>query len=116
MVVVAILSVAAALLVPRFIRHRIQQRQAQCHENLRMLLDAEKNYVKKTGHPPSDLAEIGWRPAGHPWHSYRLLPNSPAVGDFQIECRGNIDRDPTEDIATIDESGKVTQISDDVRH
>lgn len=115
MVVVAILSVAAAILVPRFLKHRIQGKQGECHQNLLSLLAAEKDYFKKSGQFTQNLETLGWKPQGRGWHAYRFTPPPPPKNGFVFECRGNLDRDAALDIATIDETGRINQLSDDVR-
>ena len=114
MVVVAICSVAAALIVPRFLKHEIQMKQEECHHNLQSLLSVERNYFQKNGVYAHDLAALGWKPEGKGWHGYRFLPNPPPGNGFLFECLGNIDRDATLDQATIDEAGRLIQVSDDV--
>ena len=113
MVVVAILSVAGALFVPRFLRHQTEKKQEECHKNLRTLLAAERRYFQKNNLYAADLEALGWRPEGKGWHEYRFLPA--AEGGFLFQCIGNIDKDPTLDQATINETGRITQVSDDAR-
>lgn len=113
MVVVAILSVAAAIIVPRFLKDEIRKRQEECHRNLRSLFILEKGYFEKKGVWSEDLQELGWSPSAKRWHEYRFLPPPLAGKGFLFECSGNIDKDPTVDKAVIDESGTIRQISED---
>lgn len=116
MVVVAIFSVAAAILVPRFLKHQIQTKQEECHKNLRSLYSAEKEYFQRNGVYTHDLAMLGkdgWKPEGKSGHQFQFLPAPFPENGFLFQCVGNIDRDPTPDQATIDETGKITQVSDD---
>ncbi|MBI3540545.1 MAG: type II secretion system protein [Deltaproteobacteria bacterium] len=115
MVVVAILSVAAAIAVPKFLKYQVERRQEECHQNLRSLLETERNYFKKTNLFTSDVSALGWEPKGRKWHTYHFIPNPPPKNGFLFECLGNIDKDPTIDQATIDETGQINQISDDVK-
>ena len=115
MVVVAILSVAAAILVPRFLKHQLQKKQEECRQNLQSLLKLERDFYRKTGRYSQDPSEIDWKPQGKPWHQYRFLPPPPPKNGFLFECVGNIDKDPTLDEMSIDETGQITQISDDTR-
>ncbi len=116
MVVVAVLSVAAAFLVPRFLKHQIQIKQDECHANLVSLLEAEKVYFQKNNSFTTDLSVLGWRPQGKGAYQYFFV-DSPATGSqtsgFVFECSGNIDKDPTLDQATIDETGRFFYLSDD---
>lgn len=115
MVIVAILSVVAAIAVPRFLRHQTLTRQEECHRNLASLLAAEKGYFQKKGEYVAETETLRWQPVGRPWHTYRFLPSSSPKTTFLFGCIGNIDRDPTLDEATIDETGKIQQLSDDVK-
>ena len=115
MIAVAILSVAAAFFVPRFLKHQLQKKQTECHQNLRSLLSAEREYFKKTNLFSTDLNALQWKPEGKGWHTYRFLPTPPPKNGFLFECAGDIDKDPTIDRATIDETGQITQLSDDIR-
>lgn len=115
MVVVAILSITAAILVPRFLKHQIQKRQDGCHQSLQSLFIAEKNYFQKNGKFTQKFEDLGWSPPPKGRYQYLFLPTPSPRNGFVFECQGNIDRDPTLDIATIDETGRITQISNDVR-
>lgn len=116
MVVVAILSVTAAILVPRFLKDQIRKRQEECHTSLRSLLSVEKGFFQKNGRYAHDLEELGWEAAGKKIHRYQFLPGRPPESGFLFECAGNVDRDSTLDQATIDETGTLVQISDDYKN
>ena len=115
MVVVAVFSVVAALLIPRYLKHRLEAKQAECHQNLKSLFAAEKKYFGETNNFTTDLNELHLKPKGKPWHQYQFRPNPPPKNGYLFECSGNLDKDPTLDEATIDETGQITQVSDDVR-
>jgi prepilin-type N-terminal cleavage/methylation domain-containing protein len=112
MVVVAILSLAAAFFVPRFLEHRIRKHQEECFRNLRTFYEAQKAYHEAQGTYATELSELGWIPEGRRYE-YHLLKSG--KGAFTLGCSGNIDKDPTLDQATIDESGRITQVSDDIK-
>ena len=111
MVVVALISVAAAVAVPRYMRHRLEIRQKECHDNLQSLAAAEKRFFEKSGRYTTDPGELGWRPEGKGLYQYRFQD---AAG-FIFECEGNIDRDPIQDKASIDQTGDLRQEVDDTR-
>jgi len=113
MVVVAILSVAAAILVPRFLKQEMKRKQEECHLNLLSLFKLEQSFFQKNGTYSQDLTELHWKPEGKTWHTYRFVPAPPPKNGFLFECLGNIDSDPTLDRATIDETGRITQVTDD---
>src|SRR5262245_36869726 len=77
MVVVAVLSMAAAFFVPRFLKHRIQLKQQECRKNLESLYAAEKDYFQKTGNFTTDLSVLGWSPQGKGYYQYRFRPTPP---------------------------------------
>lgn len=115
MVVVAILSVTAAIAVPKFLRYQVERRQQECHQNLKSLLEVERDYFKKTNLFTTDISVLNWEPKGHKWHTYHFIPNPPPKNGFLFECLGNIDKDLTIDQANIDETGQINQVSDDVK-
>lgn len=114
MVVVAILSVIAALTVPRFLRHQTATRQEECHRNLKSLVQAEKEFFEKNQEYTDNLKTLGWGPEAQRWYEYRFLPSPSPKSNFLFGCIGNIDKDPTLDEATIDEKGDIRQITNDV--
>lgn len=115
MVVVAVLSTAAAYFVPRFLKHQIQRRQEECHKNLRSLYEAEKVFFEKNNEFTTDLARLGWKPQGNGPYTYVFLPSPPPKTGFLFQCEGNIDKDPTRDQAQIDETGQIRQLVDDTK-
>lgn len=110
MVIVAILSIAASFFVPRFLKHRIRISQEECGRNLREAYEAEKAYREAKGTYAADLKTLGWEPKGGRYE-YRI--EKAGKNGFTLECTGNIDKDPTIDHASIDETGKLLQIEDD---
>lgn len=115
MVVVAVLSVAAAILVPKFLKHQIEKKQTECHQNLQSLLEAERKYFEKENVFTTDLGVLNWQPQGKTWHQYRFLPPPSPKNGFLFECFGNIDKDAALDQAAVDETGRVHQVSDDTK-
>ncbi len=116
MVVVAVLSMAAAFFVPRFLKHRIQQKREECRRNLESLHAAEKVYFEKNGGFTADLDALGWSPQGSGLYRYRFQPvpsSSAQRSGFVFTCEGNIDKDPTLDQAQIDDTGHFIQTVDD---
>lgn len=117
MVVVAILSVAAAILVPRFLKHELQKKRSECLKNLQTLVLAEKNYFEKNGTYSEDINALEWKPVGS-LYEYRFIPASLANRDlkkeFTFECSGNIDHDLDLDHITIDQTGMTNMIADDI--
>ena len=115
MVVVAILSLAAAFFVPSFLKHQIQRRQEECHKNLRALHETEKDYYQKKNMFATDMASLGWKPSGNAIYEYEFIPSPPPKNGYLFRCTGNIDKDQTIDEAQIDETGQISQIVDDTK-
>lgn len=113
MVIVAVLSLAASFFVPRFLKHRIQIRQQECTRNLQSFYEAQQAYRGTKKAFAEDLKSLGWAPQGKNRYEYRFLEGSKTT--FLFECSGNIDKDPTLDIATINESGVISQTQDDIK-
>ncbi|HEX5038483.1 MAG TPA: type II secretion system protein [bacterium] len=110
MVIVAVLSLAASFFVPRFLKHRIRISQEECSKNLLKIYEAETAYREGKGAYAGDVKALDWTPQGIRYE-YRVI--RAGKSGFTAECTGNIDRDPTLDRASIDETGKLTQIEDD---
>jgi len=115
MVIIAILSVAAAIIVPRFLQHQGHARQEECLKNLKSLQSKEVEYFAKNHTYTEDLTTLGWEKMGKGWYQYRFLPASPLQTTFLFDCVGNIDHDETVDEATINEKGEITSLSDDTK-
>ncbi len=113
MVVVAVLSMAASFFVPRFLKHQIHKNQEECAANLLSFHASQKAHRATAGSFATDAAALGWAPKGRSRYDYRMVTSGKRT--FVFECSGNIDKDPTLDQASIDESGRITQISDDMK-
>ena len=70
MVCVAVLSIAAAITIPRYMSHVFQERQAECVTVLRELQAAEQNYFREHGQFTDDLRKLGWQPPPKPLYLY----------------------------------------------
>ncbi|OGP14020.1 MAG: hypothetical protein A3F89_08175 [Deltaproteobacteria bacterium RIFCSPLOWO2_12_FULL_50_11] len=70
MVVIAILATIAAVLIPRFVRHRLQLKQAECRQSLTEILEAEHSFYNQHGSYTNDLRQLGWTPKGTPRYLY----------------------------------------------
>ena len=115
MVLVAVFSVAAAILIPRFIKYQIKTRQAECYRQLNSLFQLEKDYFLQNNTYTENLSVLGWKPEEKGRYQYRFLPIPTPSKGFLFGCLGNIDKDPTLDEATIDETGQINQLTDDAK-
>lgn len=119
MLIVAVLSLAASFFVPRFLKDQIRKRQDICSQNLTSFYRAQKGYREAHGTFAKDEATLGWTASsdssdsGSSPYEYRLIRSG--KHGFLLECSGNIDKDPTLDEASIDESGQITRKSDDIK-
>jgi prepilin-type N-terminal cleavage/methylation domain-containing protein len=113
MVIVAVLSLAAAFFVPRFLKHQIHMRQEECAANLLSFYEAQKARREASGSFATEPSDLAWAPRGKGRYDYRMTASGKK--SFVFECSGNIDKDPTLDEARIDETGRITQTSDDMK-
>jgi len=70
MVCVAILSIAAAISIPRYMQHVFAQRHEECQQQLRALHTAEQTYFQEHGRYTADLKALGWMPPAKPHYLY----------------------------------------------
>lgn len=70
MVCVAILSIAAAISIPRYMQHVFEQRHEECQQQLRTLHTAEQVYFQEHGRYTADLKALGWTPPAKPYYLY----------------------------------------------
>jgi competence protein ComGC len=118
MVIVAVLSVIAAIFVPRFLKHQTHKKQEECHKSLVSLVEAERSFFREYHDFSTDLEKLGWKPKENGLYEYHFLSlasSQKGSAGFVFECIGNIDQDPTLDRALIDQTGRIQQISDDAR-
>ncbi len=114
MVAVAILSVIASLWVPHYLEQKIEKKRQECHFQLKNFFQAQQRYFQTHQSYASNLQSLE-RPFNGTHFQFTLLPPH-SQGGFLIECSGNIDRDATLDRASIDETGVITQLVDDLRY
>lgn len=106
LILVGIVSVT----VPQYLLERARQRQKLCEDNLISLAHRQTDFLFKEGHYASTLGDLDWSvPAGPYQYDLQAAP-----GEFTITCRGNIDWDDTIDHVTIDESGLMEVVTDDL--
>lgn len=114
MVIVALLSVVAAIVVPKYLKLQVQKKQEECLLNLKSLWEAEKAYFEKNNVYTTDLQALAWTPSGKVTYQYQFETTVPPEQGFLFRCTGTIDQDSTLDEATINESGQITQVVNDL--
>jgi type IV pilus assembly protein PilA len=70
MIVVAIIGILAAIAVPNFLRYQAKSRQAEAKSNLGAIYTALEAFRAEYGSYTTDLAVMGWFPAGTPRYNY----------------------------------------------
>lgn len=114
MVVVAIVSTAAAILLPHYLKQHLKSKQEVCHQVLREAHEKEAAYYQTHHYYAQALPELGWQPQGEGWYRFYFLQTPEAPGNYHFECEGNIDEDAKLDRAAIQADGKIEQIQNDL--
>lgn len=113
MVVVALFSIAAAIIIPRFLEHKALSQRGGCEKNLRSLYDKERDYFAKTGTYTDSFEALSWKA---PTDGFVYILKSDGKKDqFTALCEGNIDKDPAKEIVSINQNGELIRLSDDIR-
>ncbi len=120
MTIVAVVSLAAAIFIPRHLKKKIRDRQRECHQNLATLWKLENVHHLAHATYTHDLRDLNWAPtdlngspAGNRFHQYEFMPYPPADQGYIFQCVGNIDSDALWDHASIDEKNNLRQVADD---
>lgn len=134
MIVVAIIAFLAMISVPSLKKFLAKTKRAEAHLNLSALATAEKVYWAEHSTYSDDLQAIGWKPEGEVQYTYGF-PGATGKNNFVGKLEGgaaglsagkagkesfiavaaaDIDGDGELDIITIDQSGKITQLKDDL--
>jgi prepilin-type N-terminal cleavage/methylation domain-containing protein len=159
MVVLTLLSIAAAISIPFYVKQMRTERQQQCPKMLQSFVKAEQSYYDEHGVFSPDLRELQWHPTGKTVHLYGFrwaplfrastslipdnlcttglpdcyttdhmkrvdgtqlqvddLPNSAKFGEqyYVFGCVGNLDSDSALDRFTIDQTGQLIHVTNDL--
>jgi type II secretory pathway pseudopilin PulG len=135
-------GVAAAIAIPAFITYQARSRQQECQLTLKRLYQAQQTFRIEHGHWASTFDELRSRPEAGNRYTYFLGPEevvpvdarfsggsasahereldrldlTPGADDERLlmACVGNVDSDEALDVWTVDESGRVVHVADDV--
>ena len=127
---VALVGVMAAVAIPNFIKFQARARQSEGKAQLRALYTAMHAAHVTNGSYPTSFADSDWRPEDVSRYTYVLgndvlqatqggpyearLETYVRDGQFKAAALSNVDGDSTLDIWTIDETGTLVNVSDDV--
>ncbi len=136
MIVLAIVAVLSMVSIPSFVRFLAKAKRTEAYINLRALYTAEKVYWVEHGVYTSLLGPdgLGWRPEGSLNYTYGFsgsegrnyivgqlktpgsaLHTAQIRSDgFTIAAAGDIDGDGTADVLTIDQTGTIKIVTDDL--
>ncbi|MFA6065746.1 MAG: prepilin-type N-terminal cleavage/methylation domain-containing protein [Candidatus Babeliaceae bacterium] len=137
MIVVSILAFLSMLVIPHLSHFLAKSKRTEAYINLRSLYMAQKAYWLEHGSYTQQLAgpdSLGWKPEGVVCYSYgfggsegvnnvigslktpssALAPATAGSDSFIIAAAGDIDGDGTPDVLTIDQSGIIKIVTDDL--
>lgn len=84
MVCVAVLAIAAAITIPRYMAHVFQERQAECPATLREIQAAEQDYFRTHGSFTDDLRALNWQPPAKPVYLYGFSSSREGVASSSL--------------------------------
>ena len=136
MIVVAIISILAAIAIPNFMNYQAKARQSEAKVGLGGIFTAATAYYASNAtYTIASFSELDYAPAGSPVYTFNYGGNAINSGSSAIACpgttwvgttpvltsasftagaRGNIDSDPTCDEWTIDDVRNLTNTVNDV--
>ena len=128
-VVVVIIGVIAALAIPRFMQSTAKTKQGEAQLILKQVYEMQRAYrQEKDTYYPSDGSTIVVQPGGNfgmldvevmssARYSYSITATRTSfVATAGSKKASGLDDDPTLDMWTIDQNGKLTCISDDATY
>ena len=127
-----VVIIFAAIAIPNFMKYQARARQSEAKVSLKAVYSSAKAAQATTGNYPTTFDAIQWFPDGDARYSYflgadaipaakdpvSLPPGISATADnpesFRAVAAGNIDGDETLDIWSIDQTGKLQNVVNDV--
>jgi type IV pilus assembly protein PilA len=140
-IVIAVIGILAAIAIPDFLKFNAKAKQAEAKTNLGAIYTTQaayfaENNVYAGGDPdqgPGCFEQIGWSPEGDTSYCYYcgedvIKPTKPYLqccpvpknlsvikkNSFVIMAVGNVDRDSTCDVWTIDNNKQLINVTNDV--
>jgi prepilin-type N-terminal cleavage/methylation domain-containing protein len=126
MIVVVIISILAAMAIPRFMRASVKAKQSEAKANLKQIYTMEQAYrQEKDSYYPGDGSTVVAQPGESfaplfieimfpAFYSYSITGN---INTFTAKAgsksSSGLDDDPTQDVWTVDQNGVITCITND---
>jgi type II secretory pathway pseudopilin PulG len=125
MIVVVIIGILAALAIPRFMQATAKSKQSEAKQLLKQIYTMQRAY-RQGSNPPTygdagvvipantggEFTQIGVEVMSNALYEYNMV-TADDLG-FQCTATGNIDDDATDDIWSIDQTGVLQNIQNDV--
>ena len=125
-IVIAVIAVLAAIAIPRFMRSSTKTKQSEAQVILKQIYTLQRAYrQEKDTYYPSDGSTIVVQPGGtfgslgvelmpSAYYSYSVTATRTSfAATAGSKGASGLDDDPTLDVWTIDQTGKLTCVSDD---
>lgn len=116
MIVVIIIGVIASLAIPRFMNTSARSKQSEAQGILKQIYTLERTYFQEHGAYTDDMVALGMELMVHKWYQYTIVADGITFTATADAPDPGIDDDPTPDTWTIDGTGVVTCVSNDVHN
>ena len=133
-VVIAVIAFFALIALPNFMHIMAKAKRSEAYIHLRALYMLEKAYFAEHGSYTDKLQgpdSLSWKPEGQLYYTYGFANGNSVPGllkasasdltgtsaskeGFTIGAAGDIDNDGTVDLLTIDQSGNIKVVKDDL--
>lgn len=121
MIVVVIIGILAALAIPRFMRSTTKSKQSEAKQLLKQVYTMQRAYRQEynsyclngasaSAAAPNAFAQIGVDIMASSRYTYVMVAT---LNTFTCTATGNLDDDATNDVWTIDQTGTLTNTTDD---
>lgn len=103
MIVVAIISLLAAIAIPNFLKFQCKTKQSEAKAGLGGLFTSEKAFLGEHNTYGTDLVNVNWQPEGSPRYLYGFNAVWPASASLQgITYDGNRNNTSRPDVACLE--------------
>ena len=116
MIVVFIAGIIASLAIPRFMKTTAISKQSEAKGILKQIYTLERSWFQEYGSYTEDLAALGLELMAQRWHEYSIVSTGTTFTATAHAAAPGVDDDPTPDTWTIDGSGAIIGVSDDVKN
>jgi type IV pilus assembly protein PilE len=113
-IVVIIIGVLAALAIPRFMNTTARSKQSEAQGILKQIYTLERTYYQEHDAYTADIAALGIEIMAQTWYTYTIQIQGTNFIATANAADPGIDDDPTPDIWTIDGTGVMVCVSNDV--